>query len=302
VDVSTWKRDDENPIFPGGSQPKQLMICPDPPPTPQLIGGRGYILKVPIPWKANQVWSELIASEFGRAIGVPVPRCFVSQADTGELGALVEFFYEYPHKGGSHQRFIHGSDILQRFIVNKKLGKPHSIRINLRVCRRYGVSDAVQWWAKTLAFDALIGNTDRHPDNWGLLVSRTGSDLQYGLSPAFDNGTSLGYELPESKIAQAWSPTRIETYVSRGTHHVGWTFNGMTPGQHAVLCNLFAQAFPSAGYLMRDMLRFDAEVVRSICARCQETDVLPRFTAARSAFVSSLIEVRRVRLAAALGL
>jgi hypothetical protein len=50
-----------------------------------------------------------------------------------------------------------------------------------------------------LAFDTLIGNTDRHPDNWGLLVG-LGAAPQYAMAPAFDNGTSLAYKIPEDRL------------------------------------------------------------------------------------------------------
>lgn len=30
--------------------------------------------------------------------------------------------------------------------------------------------DGQRWWAETIAFDAIIGNTDRHSENWGFLI------------------------------------------------------------------------------------------------------------------------------------
>jgi hypothetical protein len=59
---------------------------------------------------------------------------------------------------------------LQRSLIDKKRGRPHSVRSNADICRALQVPGAREWWAGTLAFDALIGNTDRHPDNWGILA------------------------------------------------------------------------------------------------------------------------------------
>jgi hypothetical protein len=39
-------------------------------------------------------------------------------------------------------------------------------------------------------FDALIGNTDRHHENWGLINNER-------LSPLYDNGISLGWRIEE---------------------------------------------------------------------------------------------------------
>ncbi|WP_312908964.1 HipA domain-containing protein [Tissierella praeacuta] len=45
--------------------------------------------------------------------------------------------------------------------------------------------------------DALIGNTDRHFDNWGLLVNKTGKNL---FAPIYDCGSSLGALLSDEEM------------------------------------------------------------------------------------------------------
>jgi hypothetical protein len=201
VDVSEWQPDADNPIFPVGSQPKRLLLCPANPSDTRLIPGHRYLFKVPIEWKAQQVWSEVIASRLGEHLGVSVPHCFVGQDAEGNVGALVEFFYGYPGQV-TVPRFVHASDLLRKTIDNPKLGKPHYLRINVIACQDVlRIPDAVSWWARTLAFDAFIGNTDRHPDNWGILTFRLPNrEVRYELAPAFDNGTSLGYELRDSAL------------------------------------------------------------------------------------------------------
>jgi hypothetical protein len=95
IDLSDWAPDDDNPIFPIGAQPKRLLVCPTPAPTPDLIAGHNYLFKVPPSWKRNQVWSEVIASILGARLGVSVPRCFIARDAGGNVGALIEFFYRY---------------------------------------------------------------------------------------------------------------------------------------------------------------------------------------------------------------
>jgi hypothetical protein len=55
------------------------------------------------------------------------------------------------------------------------------------------------FWAKALTFDALIGNTDRHQDNWGIIITRQteapNKIKKMRISPVFDNGTSMGHEI-----------------------------------------------------------------------------------------------------------
>lgn len=43
--------------------------------------------------------------------------------------------------------------------------------------------------------DAVIGNTDRHHENWGILRKRVGDRWQGMVAPTFDHASSLGREL-----------------------------------------------------------------------------------------------------------
>ncbi len=60
-----------------------------------------------------------------------------------------------------------------------------------------GVLNATDMFAGYLMLDALIGNTDRHHENWGLLqISQAGS-LVHCLAPTFDHASSLGCHEPD---------------------------------------------------------------------------------------------------------
>ena len=49
-----------------------------------------------------------------------------------------------------------------------------------------------------LVLDALIGNVDRHHENWGVLRKRTNGEWLDRLAPTFDHASSLGRELRDS--------------------------------------------------------------------------------------------------------
>ena len=66
--------------------------------------------------------------------------------------------------------------------------------------RQRHMPSPILYWARIFAFDALVGNTDRHQENWGLLWSNTGGIPRVRFSPAFDNGTSLGHEITEAAL------------------------------------------------------------------------------------------------------
>lgn len=162
--IGDWAQDEDSPVFPVGSQPKTLLVCQEDLQSSEVIPGHKYIFKTPGGWQEHQIWSEVIAYEISLGTRVKVPRSLIAQGSDGRLGVLMEFFYGHP--GADHDtRFVHGSDLLFRTILDKKTGRPHGVRTNAILSGRYGVTNAVTWWGEILVFDALIGNSDRHPDN-----------------------------------------------------------------------------------------------------------------------------------------
>lgn len=303
IDVSSWKADEDFPIFPIGSKPKRLLRCPASPAQPFLIPGHAYLFKVAHDWRAQQLWSEVMAYRIAAMIGFDVPRCFVAaDPEKSEVGALVEFFYGYPGEPAS-TRLVHAIDFLQRFQIGPRSDRPHSIRTNLRLCRRLGLDAPVRWWGRLLTFDALIGNSDRHPENWGFLkqMSADRGASMWAFAPAFDNGTSLGYELRDDRLREASQPERLAAYIDKGRHHCGWDSLSDTPTPHMALCRRFSDAHPEVQDSMRELISFDAAQLAEIVEECTRFDVSILFTHDRARFVTALVEARRQQLSFILG-
>ncbi len=170
---------------------------------------------------------------------IPVPPAFVAyDSDNNVCGALIEWFVDCP--GEPEERFVSGGDIMasEIFGFDRKKGKQHnfiSIEKYLSALNRKGcrVIDWLGYWCEMLLFDALIGNTDRHQDNWGLLWAQKQPCVR--MAPVFDNGTSLGYEILESKMNHFASPARMQTYIAKGRHHLRWQLNDSKQSQHIEL-------------------------------------------------------------------
>jgi hypothetical protein len=83
---------------------------------PDLIGGHRYLFKISAGWRLHQHWSEVIAYELAEKLELPCAPCFLAiDSNTGEVGALSEFFYGYPDQRSS-ARLIPGADLLRRVI------------------------------------------------------------------------------------------------------------------------------------------------------------------------------------------
>ena len=217
----------------------------------------------------------------------------------GSPGVLIEYFYG--HTVDPERRLIHGIERLQArgFQTDLRRG---SLSDNFEVCRSHRVPHAGAWWAQTLAFDALIGNTDRHSENWGFLVER-GPDGRpsHFMAPAFDNGTSLGFIIGEKQLKQYAVPDQLAAFISAGHHHFGWASGDKPSGQHIALCARLAHEFPASRPVMRATLQVADSEIDDLLNRCVDFPFSIPFTRARADFVAAQIKARRDAVLIAIG-
>jgi len=301
IRIGQWNRDEEFAVHPVGSKPKRMLTCPLQPGQEGLIPGHSYLFKTAADWRIHQIWSEAIAYQLGTLVGLNVPRCFIAEDETtGELGALIEFFFGYPGEQVTW-RLAHGSDLLNLFGKDRTSDRPHSARTNIRLCRMLGVTDAPTWWGEVFTFDALIGNTDRHPENWGFLLATTpegGGSVE--MAPVYDNGTSFGYEIQQQRLGNM-RDVALHRYVERGTHHCGWDDADGGSIQFAALCGRLAQSHPEALQAMRRVLEFTDEQLEAVLNQCTTLQVESMFTPERAEFVARLVKARKACLLAEFG-
>ncbi|WP_441261141.1 HipA domain-containing protein [Bradyrhizobium sp. 521_C7_N1_3] len=301
VDVAAWNVDPDFAVHPVGSKPKRMVQCPDPAPQPFLIPGHAYLFKVAHAWRAQQLWSEFIAYRIGALAGLDVPPCYLAiNSKTGEVGALIEFFFGYP--GQDTKRLVHGIDIMRRLKLGSDTGRTHGVRANVLIARAFKVGAEVEWWGRTLTFDALIGNTDRHTENWGFLFDRKpGEKLVVTMAPAFDNGTSLAYEITDQALQGAAAAERLKEYIAKGRHHCGWELDEIKGAPHIDLCARYLSSFPEAGAAMKNVIRFEEAQISAILESCTKFNVTVPFSPPRADMVLKLILERRRQLSVAFG-
>jgi hypothetical protein len=147
-------------------------------------------------------WAERIATEIAAKIGLP--HAVVELAEYhNKRGIITKNFAE---EGVS---LIHGNQLLfeassdypietfrnvRQHTVEAILGVLSDIAIPMSAPA--GMDDAGDMFLGYLLLDALIGNTDRHHENWGILshFAEVG-DAIYVLAPTYDHASSLGREL-----------------------------------------------------------------------------------------------------------
>ncbi|GES47135.1 hypothetical protein RsS62_63870 [Rhizobium dioscoreae] len=292
VDVSGWEVDPDNPYYPEGKQPKKLLISPSHGLPPFLLPNHKYLLKMPTGWQERQIWSELIAYEVSRGLDIQVPPCFMAYDSTeDQTGVLVEFFYGY--QGEPPLRFIPGSDFMHAWMssnYDRRRGRPHAVRANLTLARSLGISNFKEWWARAFLFDAIIGNVDRHPDNWGLLAQATiGNNYNYSMAPLFDNGSSLSYGEGDEQLSRFRD---LDAYIRRGRHHCAWG-DALKGERHIDLCSSFFENYNPTGVADEFMIRFSDDLIDDVLGWCRNFESPVEFSAVRADFLRTLLIRRR---------
>jgi|WetSurMetagenome_2_1015567.scaffolds.fasta_scaffold19288_2 hypothetical protein len=238
--IDDWKPDDssyEKGYYPEGTREKAVYLSPDDVDNLPLRPKWRYLFKKSrdrTPW---QFWMEIMAYRIGHIMGVPVPPAYVglsNKENPGQAvyGALIEWFYS-----GS-ERYIEGARLIRPLIpgFNDKTGEQHNLQTLLNIPMFKDVPDAeenrrnmLNYWAAVLAFDTVIGNVDRHPENWGVIVPAEFEKaplVKLRPSPAFDNGTAMSYEQPEEhfdRFDDEKYALRYLTKARRAKHHMRWS-------------------------------------------------------------------------------
>ncbi|ATH79457.1 hypothetical protein CLM76_03960 [Vreelandella venusta] len=314
IDIADWDTHQDYEVFPVGARDKSLLLCPDPPPFGFCIPKHKYLFKEAIksaknpgkPRHPDQYWAELIAFRIGRLMRLTLPPVFVAIDSTrNEPGTLNEWFMGYP--GSGEERHVPGGDYMQRQIsgYDRDKGREHNLSTILTLSRalsRMGTlaHDWQAYWGLCLCFDALIGNTDRHQENWGLIWNEDGPSARF--TPYFDNGTSLGHELQPQKMQRMMrDPHEINAYLRRGEHQMRWFKSDRHRLQLVAGVIQYCRQFPRVRPILIERLHgWRGDDLRVMLDSLTQFNLPHPFTHQRSEFVAFLTLERRERLLHAL--
>jgi len=233
------------------------------------------LFKYPIRRDSGEHWAEKIASEVAGALGVSCARVELAAFENtpNELASLVGYRGSVSEEfTEENDRLIHGNELLRLVEPNydakaTRFHQPHHTLNNI-----WSVFDDVfsntaentaakRRFSEYLTLDALIGNTDRHHENWGLIIRYDESDFRIFIAPSFDHASSLGHGLHDRRRNSLLSEGRLAAYVARsgrrGSGGIYWSSD-----EHA----------PSPLELVRRAARTYPSLFDSSKARIQELD------------------------------
>lgn len=260
IDATHWKLDEQHAVFPVGARDKQMLWSPD----DRIEGIKPnwpYLFKESITRYPDQYWTEIVTYVISKYLDVDVPQAYPAfRTEDGETieGSLIEWFYDV-----EAERYMPGGVFFKRLIpdFDDRLGKHHNFKDLLTILRalkmnRSQLQDDVYLWLADMAlFDTLIGNTDRHQENWGV-VFKDGCSV---MAPLFDNGTSMGHERFTEHVS-TWGNQQYVNYLSKGKHHLRFSREDLDARiPHVTLVEIMKHRRVVHEYMLDKVARLEAQ-------------------------------------------
>lgn len=190
--------------------------------------GPEWLFKYPQP-NTGQHWSEKIAAEVADRLDFLHARVELAVFQRTRGSATESFARE-------GRELYHGNQIMAGHVLGYDPGKTfghsgHTLEnIFLAMERSFASEDgarrAKERIAEYLVLDALIGNTDRHHENWGILRKRTEGGWFGALAPTFDHASSLGRELVDDSAGKCrrrlLAEGRLAQYAEKAPGAIFW--------------------------------------------------------------------------------
>jgi hypothetical protein len=233
IDISSWQSGDNN-LVPIGKRIKKVVTNPN----DEML----YYFKEPkekYPW---EFWNEIIAYEIGIQLGFNTLKYCVALLDD-TVGCLS------PSMTDSEEELIHGQQFLTQIYPSFETKK--GIDHNFQLIKNFFESNLkynkiMDSFIEMLIFDSIIGNRDRHQQNWALIrkidvkiekpsifdkLKKNKAHIKIQIteninfSKLFDNGNCLAYNIIEESIDDFINnEEKRNKYIfgEKATSHVRW--------------------------------------------------------------------------------
>lgn len=213
IDVTDWEPADEEPL---GSKPKLWLRDPEgvlwlwKESTEQRDVRHGTFRK-------GDDWSEVVAGRVGERLDLPVAHVDLATR-AGSHGVVSRSVV------GETEVLVHGNELLAG--AGLAAEDPHdrsgyTVEAVRDVLAGVGppiaagppgeLATAFDSFVGYLLLDAIVGNTDRHQDNWATIRADEGQRL----APSFDHASCLGFQLSDEERFERLEGQGVEQFVRR---------------------------------------------------------------------------------------
>ncbi|MDR0574740.1 MAG: hypothetical protein LBG96_12045 [Tannerella sp.] len=281
-DISEWQ--EKRHLQTGGTRNKAIFENPQ---TGNLYYFKTSLKKEVIDYK-YEFWSEIIASEIGKALGFNVLRYDIA-CHKGEIGCISKSMIDT-----NKNKLSEGIDYLVGYDPgynpdSKGSYSQYTFRFIEKALSEYRLKDKMDCLVKTIIFDSLIGNGDRHQENWGFIVPNIegvsrddekdknklldtvlpklfwrlkikkrerdiiANIIKGEFSPIYDSGSCLGRELTDEKVNKMLQNSKmLESYIDRDKCEIRWEDNKLS---HYELINKIRKETEYRGVIENEIKR-----------------------------------------------
>ena len=271
--------------------------------------GEPHLVKYPRR-ESGEDWAEKVAAEIADVLGLPHAEYDLAIAESKNATISRKFHPE-------ELELVTGDTLLRELVegypgtISKFKISKHTIsavfetlvRMNVQLPIGWsppaGITEAAEVFVGYLMLDTLIGNTDRHHQNWGIVTDtpQPGNPGVNYLAPTFDHASCLGCH--ESEIRKAARLTRqdskftVETYCERARSRL-YSDPNDTKALHIIRAfEESAGKFPQAAELWFSRLAtLGDEGLVKIMKRVPSN----RITECSREFAEEIVRVNRMRL------
>jgi hypothetical protein len=274
-----------------------------------------------------EFWNEIIAYEVGTMLGFKMLR--YDMAIDGELmGCISESMIN-----SDKQELIEGVKYLQAYSPAYDPGKKehrtwYTFNLIEGALESAKIDNFINDILELIVFDALIGNGDRHQENWAVITHQrlitdiaTEEIVRYptkkpklpglyyrsetNFAPIYDSGSSLGRELLENTVElYLTSENDLERYISKGTSEIHWESKKVS--HFELIRNLLGSSFKEAitKIINRVIERYDNAKIETILEevdqKTPESHFQYRIPTSRKRLILKIITLRFEMLRATL--
>lgn len=249
-------------------------------------------------------WSEKVCCEIANLLGIP-HALYDLAVFRGRKGTITLTFVP------DHGRLIHGNELLaafhrdydqeSRYRANQHTLlravaalKPRNVLLPLHFNPPFSEMNAIGVFSGYLMLDTLVGNQDRHHENWGMILS---PDNSLNLAPTYDHASSLGRNETDvnrnKRLTTKDKGQSVEHYATRALSGFYDTHKSIKPLSTLDAFDKCAKLEPKASQFWLDELnKLDPADFEAILSNIPDDDI----TKIGRDFALKLLEVNKKRI------
>ncbi len=266
----------------------------------RISDGEVYLYKEPkryssINFVTKEIWTELLAYKIGTFLGLDVPEA-IPATDGEHYGIFIRSFLKRGEAGMPAVELAEARDILGAL----KIKLYHNLK-TIKVLASHQAMEDDMWlkFRKMLIFDCIIGNNDRHDENWGILYGSTITKLK--LAPIYDNASCLTAGETEETVERLLADkNKLEQFVNNSKPpNLYLNSTDSKHYKHFEIMQYLIETEADMANLICDMLNLDyLSYTKGVLAQIQQMDVpeIYKLSDTRCKVILQILERRKEKL------